>query len=422
MRLSSPASSVIGGAERDADAARHRPLRRAQADRRAHGGAGAGREDRAAHAHGAAWRPLRRRDRALSDRPMVRRRQDAGAAGDRGGARRPHRVRAERNGRRPTSTGWTTSSPGASRASSGGAIRFRPGTAGRSTASGVSMASRPKIFVAETEADALAQRARLLQRGRRRCQQPRREPACRASAPTTPPETVRASGATRTCSTPGSPRRCGRSRRWAGPTRRRSSQRYLSDRRAGHRLRHHLLLGRAHDDDGPAFHAGGAVPHRLHPRAGARRARRQDVEVEGQRHRPARPHRRIRRRRAALHARGDGGAGPRHQAVDAAGRRLSQFRDQALERRALRRDERLRHRRRFRSDAGEGNAQPLDRAARPHKAARGDHRGDRGLPVQRRGQRGLPLRLEHLLRLVSRTGQAGAVRRGRRRPRPRRGR
>ncbi len=66
------------------------------------------------------------------------------------------------------------------------------------------------------------------------------------------------------------------------------AQALLPDRRAGHRLRHHLLLGRAHDDDGAAFHEGGAVPHRLHPRAGARRARRQDVEVEGQRHRPAR--------------------------------------------------------------------------------------------------------------------------------------
>ena len=34
----------------------------------------------------------------------------------------------------------------------------------------------------------------------------------------------------------------------------------LPDRRAGHRLRHHLLLGRAHDDDGPALH--GEVPFR----------------------------------------------------------------------------------------------------------------------------------------------------------------
>ena len=41
----------------------------------------------------------------------------------------------------------------------------------------------------------------------------------------------------------------------------------------------------------------------------------EDVEVEGQRRRSAGPDRRVRRRRAALHAGGDGGAGPRHQAL-----------------------------------------------------------------------------------------------------------
>ena len=35
----------------------------------------------------------------------------------------------------------------------------------------------------------------------------------------------------------------------------------LSRRRAGHRLRHHLLLGRPDDDDGPALHGRRAVPH-----------------------------------------------------------------------------------------------------------------------------------------------------------------
>ena len=44
--------------------------------------------------------------------------------------------------------------------------------------------------------------------------------------------------------------------------------------------------------------------------------------------------------------------------------------------------------------------------------ARGDRR-HRGLQVQRGGGRGLPLRLEHLLRLVSRAGEAGAHRRRR---------
>ena len=56
----------------------------------------------------------------------------------------------------------------------------------------------------------------------------------------------------------------------------------LSGRRAGHRLRHHLLLGRADDDAGHPLHGRGAVPHGLHPRPGARRARPEDVEVEGQ--------------------------------------------------------------------------------------------------------------------------------------------
>ena len=101
---------------------------------------------------------------------------------------------------------------------------------------------------------------------------------------------------------------------------------------------------------------------RLHPRAGARRHRRQDVEVEGQRHRSAGIDRRIRRRRAALHACRHGGARPRYQALGATRRRLSQFRDQALERGALRRDQRLRPRSGFRSAPRQGDAQPLDRA------------------------------------------------------------
>ena len=63
----------------------------------------------------------------------------------------------------------------------------------------------------------------------------------------------------------------------------------------------------------------------------------------------------------------------------------------------------------LRSEVGEGNAQPLDRARDREGGAR-DHRGDRGLQVQRRGGGGLSLRLEHLLRLVSGIGQARAAR------------
>ena len=40
------------------------------------------------------------------------------------------------------------------------------------------------------------------------------------------------------------------------------AQALLPDVDAGHRLRHHLLLGRAHDDDGSPFHEGDPVPRR----------------------------------------------------------------------------------------------------------------------------------------------------------------
>ena len=101
------------------------------------------------------------------------------------------------------------------------------------------------------------------------------------------------------------------------PDKTQGAQALLPDVDAGDRLRHHLLLGRAHDDDGSPFHEGDPVPRRLHPRAGARCLRRQDVEVEGQRHRPAGADRRVRRRCLALHAGRDGGDGTRHQALDA---------------------------------------------------------------------------------------------------------
>ena len=62
----------------------------------------------------------------------------------------------------------------------------------------------------------------------------------------------------------------------------------LSEQRARHRPRHHLLLGRPHDDDGPPLHGEGAVPHRVPDVDRHRRERRQDVQDEGQRDRSAR--------------------------------------------------------------------------------------------------------------------------------------
>ncbi len=63
---------------------------RAQARRRDDGGAGAGRQDRGPCPHGPARRPRRHAGRALSHRPVVRRRQDAGQARHRLGARGAH--------------------------------------------------------------------------------------------------------------------------------------------------------------------------------------------------------------------------------------------------------------------------------------------------------------------------------------------
>ena len=62
--------------------------------------------------------------------------------------------------------------------------------------------------------------------------------------------------------------------------------------RAGHRQRHHLLLGGAHDHGDAPLHRQGAVPPRLHQRHRARRRGREDVEVQGQHDRSARPDRR----------------------------------------------------------------------------------------------------------------------------------
>jgi valyl-tRNA synthetase len=52
--------------------------------------------------------------------------------------------------------------------------------------------------------------------------------------------------------------------------------------RVGDRLRHHLLLGCAHDHDDHALHGQGTVQACVHPRLGARCARQEDEQVGGQ--------------------------------------------------------------------------------------------------------------------------------------------
>jgi valyl-tRNA synthetase len=66
---------------------------------------------------------------------------------------------------------------------------------------------------------------------------------------------------------------------------------------------------------------------------------------------------------------------------------------------------------RIRRDPGEADTEPLDRARDRARDARG-HRSDRNLPLQRCCRCNLSLRLERLLRLVSRTCQARADGRG----------
>ncbi len=66
---------------------------------------------------------------------------------------------------------------------------------------------------------------------------------------------------------------------------------FLPSDRAGHRQRHHLFLGIAHDHVDALLHGQGSVPPRVHQRHRARRRGREDVQVEGQHHRSARPDR-----------------------------------------------------------------------------------------------------------------------------------
>ena len=180
-----------------------------------------------------------------------------------------------------------------------------------------------------------------------------------------------------TRSTPGSRAGCGRSRRSAGPRTTRRPADVLPDDRDGDRLRHPLLLGRADDDARGVADRPGAVLGRLPVGARARPLRPEDVEDEGQRHRPARGHRRDRGRRAALRARQRRGAGRRPAARAVAPRRRAQLREQDLERGALRaRRATRRAAGRRRARAAGGRAHGPGRALDP-RALRGRGAGGR---------------------------------------------
>ncbi len=202
-----------------------------------------------------------------------------------------------------TCSGWTTSTTGASRASSGGAIASRPGTA--PPASGITVARTTPTQCAH----------------------------CGSTR----------SSRTPTCWTPGSAPACCRSPPSAGRQKTRRLRRLLSHLDAGHRLRHPLLLGRPHDharlpSDGRAEARQArhrALPRGLHPRPGARRRPPEDVQDQGQRRRSHRSHREVRHRRGALHPGRHGRARHRHRLQRKPHRKLSRLRQQDLERRPL---------------------------------------------------------------------------------------
>ena len=225
--------------------------------------------------HRAARRPVLCGDRAVPDRPVVRRRQNAGAAGDRSGACAASTAFVPAQWE-ATFFNWMEN--------------IQPWCISRQIWWGHQIPAwygpDGKIFVAETEDDAVAD----------------------ALAHYTDIEEITVEEGHDIAADP--ERRARFANEYLQSRRRRArhlvfvgavavldarlagrdagAETLLSDQRAGHRLRHHLLLGRADDDDGAAFHERSAVPRRLHPCAGARRNRRQNVEVEGQRHRSAR--------------------------------------------------------------------------------------------------------------------------------------
>ena len=121
----------------------------------------------------------------------------------------------------------------------------------------------------------------------------------------------------------------------------------------------------------------------------------------------------LRRGRAALHARGDGGAGARHQALDRSASRAT-----ATSRRSSgtpRASPKSTAASASRASTRLASTLPLNRwiAGRDRQGRAGRDGGHRGLPLQRCGERRLSLRLERVLRLVSGARQAGLHGRGR---------
>src|SRR3989454_221911 len=181
--------------------------------------------------------------------------------------------------------------------------------------------------------------------------------------------------------------------------------RVLPDLGARHRIRHPLLLGRPHGHAGPAFHAGGALPRRLHPRPRPRRRRPEDVEVEGQRRRSAGGDGQVRHGRLPVHA--GGARRPRARCPDQrrADRGVPELHEQALERRTAGAVEPRRIRCGEGPEGGAGPRRSLDPEPARRDGRHGPHRAP-ALSVQRRRVGRVPVPVARVLRLVPRDREA----------------
>ncbi len=186
----------------------------------------------------------------------------------------------------------------------------------------------------------------------------------------------------------------------------------LSELRAGHRLRHPLLLGRPDDDVRPLRDGRHpAVPPARAARHGPRPVRQEDVEVLRQRGQPAGLDGHLRLRRAALHPRARRQPRCRRPHRRGLGPGLPQLRQQGVERHPLRADERRHGRGRPARARGVVGDRPLDPLPAEHGRGRGG-RPLRRLPVRQALRPALPLRVGRGLRLVRRAVQ-DHLRRGR---------